>query len=520
MSGQGDQPGSRRQAIPLQSWEHFSDGVGNRNSHQQISSSAFHQPYDTPFDEGARPSSPIDPTALQAALPPDLGLPPPITTTAADERFSFEQGGSYMDDSTGRNYVESDRVPLTAGLQSTSAPLSAQHGESLPRDSFQTVSDLGNDQPRTSGMLHPNADPEHGYRPRRPSHGMSLDPNEYSTSSRPTSTADALQIAGSMVRAMSQRVVNISGDAEIAEPRNSRQRSRSPRASWDTRHSRDPSLSGHIDTSYPSQTQNLTGEKNGDQRFSSTRVSDFPRPVVPNPLKGKSLGVFGPDSAIRNKLCDLLVNPYVEPLILLLIVVQTILLTIESAPNVFKEGNGRPERWGTKWVDWAILGLFIVFTLELITRIIVSGFMLNAAEYSTIDRSRGIRAAIEDQYRAVFQPQQHKGPKAASVQFNPEPSMISRSFTTFMQGQQAIPKTQEEQQRFQLARRSFLRHSFNRLDFLAVVAYWISFVLGITGLEFKYKLYVFKMISCLRILRLLSITNGTAVRYMTQNSAF
>jgi hypothetical protein len=206
------------------------------------------------------------------------------------------------------------------------------------------------------------------------------------------------------------------------------------------------------------------------------------------------------------------VNPYLEPLILLLIVVQTVLLTIESAPNVFADGYGRPERWGRRWIDWAILGLFIIFTLEVITRIIVSGFILNASEYSTIDRKRGIRAAIEDQYRAVFQPQ-HKSQKA-SVQFNQEPSMISRSFTTLMQGQQALPETAEEHQRFQLARRSFLRHSFNRLDFVAVIAYWISFILGITGWEHQHNLYVFKMLSCLRILRLLAITNGTAVRYL------
>ncbi|KAM3450960.1 hypothetical protein MY5147_009196 [Beauveria neobassiana] len=38
-----------------------------------------------------------------------------------------------------------------------------------------------------------------------------------------------------------------------------------------------------------------------------------------------------------------------------------------------------------------------------------------------------------------------------------------------------------------------------------------AFILGITGLESRHHLYIFKMLSCLRILRLLSLTHGTAI---------
>src|SRR5437879_12984243 len=62
-----------------------------------------------------------------------------------------------------------------------------------------------------------------------------------------------------------------------------------------------------------------------------------------------------------------------------------------------------------------------------------------------------------------------------------------------------------------MARRAFLRHSFNRLYFVAVVSYWISLWLCITGVEAERHLYVFRMMSCLRILRLLGITSGTSV---------
>jgi voltage-dependent calcium channel len=270
-----------------------------------------------------------------------------------------------------------------------------------------------------------------------------------------------------------------------------------------------------VNTSYPSQVFQIPGEKSGEPEF---YFPDPPRqpmlqPAMQNPFRGNSLGIFSPSNPIRRWLCDLLVNPWTEPFILILIVLQAVLLAVEAAPNVFI--SGRPESWGGTPIDWAMFGLFIVFTLEIIARIIVSGFILNAAEYSTIDRSRGIRAAVADQYRAIFQPQRQKSVKGTRP-VNLGPSPFARSFT-IVQGQ-ALPQTVEEQQRFQLARRAFLRHGFNRLDFIAVASFWISFVLSITGLESRLHLYVFRMLSCLRILRLLSLTNGTAVSKSPTNS--
>lgn len=478
-------------------------------------STYWDQPYDAQYDNGVSPDTPIDLSALAAAMPPEfqasVSAPTPDLVSASGDPFYSPP--LYSDEMPVQESIESDRVPLTSRAQPISGSGSLLANPHEPaRDSFQTISDVDNSSNRGRDTLHP-ADVEQGRKSlRHHSFGMSLNPNDF-MSRRPSSTSGALLRAGDIVRAMSQRVVNISGDTEIAEQIASRQRSRSPSRERSRSRSREPTPSGYIDTSYPSQTQRLSAEKVDDHRFTASEVPlTLPRVPPPNPLKGKTLGLFGSNSRIRNWLCDVLVNPYTEPLILILIIAQTVLLTIESAPSVFSDGHGRPDHWGHRWMDWAILGLFIVFTLELVARIIVSGFILNAAEYSTIDRQKGIRAAIGDQYRAVFQPQRHRSVKN-SFQAPPEPSAIARSFTTFMQAQQGVPmpKTFEEQQRFQLARRAFLRHSFNRLDFVAVVAFWISFILGVFGLESYYHLYVFKMLSCLRILRLLALTHGTSV---------
>jgi len=309
---------------------------------------------------------------------------------------------------------------------------------------------------------------------------------------------------------MSQRVVNISGEAEIVDRRPSHRRP-SSQTGVEQRRTQHLSIGPDLDTSYPSQVfpaPNLEKKASTDFAFAEVRYPESLPVDMMNPLKGKSLGIFSPENAIRKGLCELLIHAWTEPVILVLIVLQTILLAVEAAPNVFEPGNGRPGKWGETRIDWAMLGLFIIFTLEIVARIIVSGFILNAAEYSTIDRKRGVRAAIADQYRLIFQPQRQKSVRGAR-HTRLEPTALPRSFT-FAQRQ---TKTIEDQRRFQLARRAFLRHGFNRLDFVAVVAFWISFILGIFGLEKQHHLYVFKMLSCLRIVRLLALTNGTAVSY-------
>lgn len=219
--------------------------------------------------------------------------------------------------------------------------------------------------------------------------------------------------------------------------------------------------------------------------------------------------MFPPENPLRKWLCNVLVNPFAEPIILVLIVTQAILLAVEAAPDVFIPGNGRPTRWGGTKIDWAIFGLFVVFTLEIIARVIVSGLVINAEEYESAGSKRRIRERVTEQYRAIFKPQRQKSTKQPPQVQPFVPSTFGRSFT-MMHGM-AAQGTLREQQRLHLARRAFLRHGFNRLDFVAVVSFWIAFVLGITGLESKHSIYVFRMLSCLRIIRLLALTKGNMV---------
>lgn len=476
----------------------------------------YHQPAHGLGDDhqGAflTPESPVDVNAFQSALPPDWGASLDHTLS----EISTTPTGAYETPTFFQEQVpqDSDRVPLT----STAQPIDGLSvSDAAGRDSFQTVRDLDTGREGERETKPSDMESRLGSLKNK-AFGRNLTAGDAEVDrrrSRSPSTSGALLKAGSIVRAMSQRVVNISGE-EVLEAQKRRQRSRSP----STERPRDPvpPVPNFVDTSYPSQLYggNLSPtEKKGQNEYLFPSHPGPASPTVqgrqgrmPNPLRGKSLGIFSPDNPIRTRLCDILVQPWTEPLILILIVLQTILLCVEAAPNVFEHEGGRPARWGSTTIDWVLLVLFIVYTLEVIARIIVSGFILNASEYSTIDRKRGVKAVVVERYREAFQPQRHKSVKKPPLE-NYGPSTLARSVTWL--NRQPLPETLEEQQRYQLARRAFLRHGFNRLDFVAVVSFWIAFAVGITGLEKEHHLYVFRMLSCLRILRLLAITKGNAV---------
>ena len=63
----------------------------------------------------------------------------------------------------------------------------------------------------------------------------------------------------------------------------------------------------------------------------------------------------------------------------------------------------------------------------------------------------------------------------------------------------------------------YLRQSWTRIDFLAIVCFWITFGLATTGFEHGsggLHIGVFRAISVIRIARLLSVTSGTTVSYL------
>lgn len=402
-------------------------------------------------------------------------------------RFTSEDDESYF------SPTGNDRTPLTD--QRFLQPIS---GSQLPTPSGQRHerqgSMLGDDLPNMEAGL------------RRP---LSTHSARSLSRSLSISTAGSpLSRAGSMMRKMSQRVVNLSNEPEIVEQIMRRQPSSTPSIRG-ARLEEPPSFPA-MGEYMQNNSQDLSSPI--EKTLPSVRVNQVPSQWNPrtNALKGKTLGMFKPDNWLRLQLCEMLVHPVTEPVILVLILFQTVLLAVQSFPKL--PYLGRPEMWNSSWIDYAMLALFIVYTLEIGARIIVSGFIKNAREYATVDWDLGFKRVITTRVRNLLAPDKQHLISQAANRADHQPSIV-RSFTS-IQAQADQPGHSRQQQRDRLARRAFLRHSFNRLDFLAVVSFWTSFILSTSKISSHHHIYVFQMLSCLRILRLLSLTSGTSVCFV------
>lgn len=427
--------------------------------------------------------------------------------TGDEELNSFNNSTQDLNDAGGlgspTDTLEGDTTPLNNGryIQPISGSLSSR-GQSRGRDKGQGIqfrtevsgSRLGDDLPNLENGL--------GKRARASSEETRLS-HDRSRSLSPSASGSALSRASSMMRNMSQRVVNISNEPEVVEQ--SIQRDSSLKQA---RLEGPPPLPAMSEYAHDASSDNgfeaadAPPEKKSPFSF-KTKQPKTPRIRV-NPLKGNSLGIFPPENRLRKFLCEMLVNPLMEPIILILIIIQTIILAVESASS-----SSRPKYWGRSSFDYVFLALFLIYTLEVIARTIVSGFIWNPYEYSTLDRSAGLKNAIIEKGRSFFVPRPQSSTRKSATPGGPQVSVL-RSFTG-MQPPEDSSGDPLHQQRVRLARRAFLRHSFNRLDFIAVVSYWISFILGLSGTESSHNIYVFRMLSCLRILRLLNLTRGTSV---------
>lgn len=366
------------------------------------------------------------------------------------------------------------------------------------RGSFQSVRFLSpaasrEDRDVESGHLTP--DGRWSRSPDAGSRNRSLSP----------SLADSpLHRAGTMMRKMSMRVVNLSNEPEIIE--------RTRRASSMTHPRHDlPRIDANVNEFSQDGAASIKSpisEKAPSPVLAPMDDPELPPRPEPNPLRGKSLGFFSPTSLVRLALMDVLLHPFTEPFILVLIIIQTVLLAVDARGSVYL--HPRSPRWGSSWVDYAILALFVIYTIEIVFKVIVSGFVINPMEYSTINRQKGFRQAIKDKANGMFALHRSNSAKNLDPAFTVEqPTSLIRTFTA--QNMPDDPSGSRTTQKKRLAHRAFLRHSFNRLDFVAVVAFWASFVIGIFGVESQKHVYVFRMLSCLRILRLLGITSGTSV---------
>lgn len=444
------------------------------------------------------PLSPIGPTPGSSERSSHY----PYNHTPYAQRAPSEDHGYFasvdMDDDTARLTDARHLQPISGAAHNASPG-------SVDRASFQSVQFL------SPGGTSPGG--RYGGDVGQAESATGLSPSRSRTRSlSPGTLGSPLHRAGTIVRNMSQRVVNVTNDSEVAERHIQRkstlhQSHRPPSSS---------ALPGYMTDGPASPGPTIPIEKPPSPIVRSRRSSaQWHRP--PNPFRGKSLGIFPADSTLRLKLSDVLVNPVLEPILLVLIIVQTVLLAVDAKSKAEYEPGRVKELEGFSIIDWVLLGLFIIYTIEAIIRIIVSGFIINPVEYSTINRQVGLREAVLSKADQLFgglhrQPSQRKGgTNTESTLGGPQQPSVLRSFTTAQMHPEISPTDSRERQRVRLAHRAYLRHSFNRTDFVAVVSFWIALLLGALNIKNTRVILVFQMLSCLRIIRLLNLTSGTSV---------
>ena len=519
-------PSGQHERIPDEDDEASYSPVADRGAFQAaIGFAGLSFNADPSSPSGDEDDDPIEETPPRPSRASRPSLPSLRTQSSREDMVSVELDDGPAFFSPGGQYEE-DTLPLTDSFQPSSSrggsssltPDGQRHdrssGTSPGRSSRQSVRFVGSSSARspTGSRFGDSLQVETGV-----SSGLDRSSSSRKRSLSPSSAESQLLRTGTMLRKMSQRVVNVSNEqVDTMVSRSMRRKSSMRRPSQQIQPPQTISETEVVDFA-------AVDGANSSLRSRSTEKSPSPavEPETPleqpridrNPLRGKALGLIPPESRMRQALLELLVHPFFEPCILLLIVIQTIILAVDSAQSVYV--NPRPNRWGHHWTDYAIFAIFVVYTVEIVIKIMVCGFILNPREYSTIDRSVGVRQALRNKANDLFslerKPTQKGGAGAVgrgSERFEP-PASILRSFTaeTF----EDVPGTSRQAMKKRLARRAFLRHSFSRLDFIALVSFWISFILRAFGIVSRYHLYVFEMMSCLRILRLLNFTSGTSV---------
>ncbi|RIA89873.1 Ion transport protein [Glomus cerebriforme] len=230
------------------------------------------------------------------------------------------------------------------------------------------------------------------------------------------------------------------------------------------------------DKSRPTSNDNLDSSRNKPKvQFNGRDSRTIYNLQSQSPLEGRSLYIFGPTNPIRLLLYEILNHPWTESIILGLILTNLLLLIIDAWIPV-TESNPRRTKWGSSGIDYALLVIFIIYTLEIVARIIVSGLIIN--------------------------PKQNSPPSPNVSKHNMrEMSMDSK---ISQPSNQYASRIVAHKSAMNIA---FLRHSFNRIDLLAVVSYWIDLLITLAGVQ---HFFLFKAISTLRSLRLLAITSGCA----------
>ncbi|KAJ6570981.1 Ion transport protein-domain-containing protein [Mycena vulgaris] len=219
-----------------------------------------------------------------------------------------------------------------------------------------------------------------------------------------------------------------------------------------------------------------------DKRDDEDHLPDLAQTL---PIRGRTLGFLGPTNRLRLLCFKFLVFPWTEPIILLLIIFNAVVLTIQSSHSLtLDDPPALVTGYFHAWEDYALFVLFIIFSIEACARICVSGLLFDPEARSSLALQTSLALPTD------------KNPATAP----PPPETLALPFRLSIT--QASAQTRRNA--------PYLRHSWSRIDAIAILAFWATFALATLGVELgETHIRIFRALSALRTARLLTITSGT-----------
>ncbi|GEM06733.1 calcium channel subunit Cch1 [Rhodotorula toruloides] len=149
-------------------------------------------------------------------------------------------------------------------------------------------------------------------------------------------------------------------------------------------------------------------------------------------LRGETLGLFGPANRFRQACARVLTARWTEPAILLLIILQVVVQTIQSSYNVYE--YPRPTKgFFHSWEDYVLFVVFCAFTVEMAARVVVTGLVINPPRppappevkpdiYGTPQRTPSLVTKIQSRLSPLPSPMPPRRSPSPSRRRSPSPS--------------------------------------------------------------------------------------------------
>ncbi|AOA62126.1 Calcium-channel protein [Komagataella phaffii CBS 7435] len=204
-------------------------------------------------------------------------------------------------------------------------------------------------------------------------------------------------------------------------------------------------------------------------------------------LFGSTLRLFDNDSRVRQRCAKIVMHKYFDPVVVFLIFLVTVLLSYQLwIPEV--RGYHHAEEYTS--VDWVLVFIYVLFTIETVLKIITFGLVDDSQMYEALNITMKTNQFWLFWDRWDWKKLQFKSQTSSYRKTMSEPSeKFSHSSTKL--------------------NRAYLRVSWNRIDFVSVFAFWISLFLSINHYDLRNGIFIFRSLMCLKILRLVNLTHGT-----------